>query len=115
MNLLWLALAIGTTGPPVPAPPPFAALRAGIHAPVEASSHRIGIAIPVAPPPHRVRHALIGALIGGAAGVVTCTVISNLVKDEGTGFSTCTTKGYLLLGGSGAGLGAVLGLLLTRD
>lgn len=55
---------------------------------------------------------MIGALIGGAAGIVTCTVISNWVKDSGTGFSTCTWKGYLLLGGSGAGLGALIGALV---
>jgi len=55
---------------------------------------------------------VIGAVIGGAAGVVTCTGISNIVKDPGTGFSTCTWKGYLLLGGSGAGLGALIGALI---
>ena len=40
-----------------------------------------------------------------------CTVVSALVKDEGTGFSTCTAKGYLLLGGVGLSLGALIGLV----
>lgn len=65
-----------------------------------------------APASHRGRNALIGGLIGGAVGIVTCTVISNISKDPGTGFSTCTAKGYLGLGLGGAALGALIGALL---
>jgi hypothetical protein len=61
---------------------------------------------------HRLRHALIGGVIGGATGIVVCTVISNIVKDSGTGFSTCTTSGYLLLGLGGFGVGALIGVLI---
>jgi len=61
---------------------------------------------------NRERNALLGGLIGGVAGVVTCTVISNLAKDPGTGFSTCTTKGYLIFGGAGFGIGALIGALV---
>ena len=65
-----------------------------------------------APRSHRARNALIGGLIGGAVGIVTCTVISNISKDPGTGFSTCTVKGYVGLGLGGAALGALIGALL---
>ena len=58
----------------------------------------------------RTGNALLGGVIGAAAGVAFCTVVSNMVKDEGTGFSTCTTKGYLLTGGIGFALGLVVGL-----
>ena len=59
----------------------------------------------------RVGNAALGGAIGAVAGVVFCTVVSNIAKDAGTGFSTCTTKGYLLTGGIGFGLGALAGLL----
>lgn len=58
----------------------------------------------------RGRNALIGAAIGTVAGLGFCTVISNLANDPGTGFSTCTLKGYLLTGGVGFGLGLLVGL-----
>jgi len=57
----------------------------------------------------RVGNALLGGTIGAVAGVTFCTVVSNIVKDEGTGFSTCTTSGYLLTGGIGFGLGFIVG------
>lgn len=66
----------------------------------------------LAPRRLRGRNALIGGLIGGATGLVTCTVISNIQKDPGTGFSTCATSGYVLLGLGGAGLGALIGAIL---
>ncbi len=61
---------------------------------------------------HRLRNTLIGGAIGGVLGLAACTVISNLAKDPGTGFSTCTTRGYLLFGLSGAALGAGVGALV---
>lgn len=59
----------------------------------------------------RVGRAVMGGAIGAVGGVVFCTIVSNLAKDEGTGFSTCTTKGYLLTGGVGFGLGFLVGWL----
>jgi hypothetical protein len=58
----------------------------------------------------RGRHALIGAAIGTVAGLGVCTLISNIVADDGAGVSTCTTKGYLLFGGVGFALGFAVGL-----
>jgi hypothetical protein len=104
MNQLLLTLVLGTTSP-------FGSLRAGISAPAPPAAP-FRITVTAGEPSHRVRNAVIGAAIGGAAGLITCTVISNIAKDPGTGFSTCTWKGYLLLGGSGAGLGALIGALI---
>jgi hypothetical protein len=60
----------------------------------------------------RLQHAVWGGVIGGAVGIITCTVISNIAKDPGTGFSTCTTKGYLGMGLGGLVLGAGIGALI---
>ncbi len=64
-----------------------------------------------APRNHRVRNAVIGGLIGAATGVITCTVISNLANDPGTGTSTCDTKAYVGFALGGAALGALVGAL----
>jgi hypothetical protein len=61
---------------------------------------------------NRTGQVLLGGAIGAATGIVVCTVISNLVKDPGTGFSTCTTKGNLGFALGGAALGALLGWLI---
>ncbi len=58
----------------------------------------------------RSRNPLIGGAIGTIAGLAFCTAFSNLVKDAGTGFSTCTLKGYVLTGGIGFTLGFLIGL-----
>ncbi len=60
----------------------------------------------------RGRNALIGGAIVTVAGLAFCTVISNLVNDPGSGFSTCTRKGYLLTGGIGLGAGVLIGLIV---
>lgn len=65
-----------------------------------------------AAPSHRGRHALIGGLIGAAAGVITCTVISNIANDPGTGFSTCDATAYVGFGLGGFAVGALLGWLI---
>jgi hypothetical protein len=65
---------------------------------------------PVAGTHRRGRNALIGGAIGTVAGLAFCTIVSNLVNDPGSGFSTCTMKGYLLTGGVGFGLGFLIGL-----
>ena len=60
----------------------------------------------------RLRHALIGGVIGAAAGAVVCTAISNLADDAAVDrFTTCTAKGYLLTGGIGFGAGFLVGWL----
>ena len=66
------------------------------------------------PAPARAKtgHVLAGGLIGAATGVVACTAISNLAKDRGTGFSTCTTKGYLGFAVGGFALGAIVGAII---
>ena len=71
------------------------------------------LALSDAAPTHRGRHALIGGLIGAAAGVITCTVISNIANDPGTGFSTCDATAYLGFGIGGFAVGALIGWLIT--
>jgi len=57
---------------------------------------------------------LLFALGGAVLGVVVCTAISN-VSDDHDGFSTCTARGYLLLGGGGAVAGTVVALITSGD
>ena len=59
---------------------------------------------------NRARHALIGGVIGAAAGIVVCTAISNYVNEGG--FSTCTTTGYVVHAAGGFALGALVGYLI---
>lgn len=61
---------------------------------------------------HRTRNAVVGGLIGAATGVITCTVISNIVNDPNTGLSTCDTKAYLGFALGGAALGVLIGALI---
>jgi len=96
-----------------PARVPFEAMRAGFRQPTTTETPPPSMPAPTGPS-HRVRDSLIGAGVGAVAGVVTCTIISNIAKDPGTGFSTCTTKGYLLLGLGGAGLGGLIGALISH-
>jgi hypothetical protein len=64
--------------------------------------------------PHRVRNALIGGVVGAAAGVAACTVFSNIADDAAADrFTTCTAKGYLLTGGIGFGAGFLVGWLVS--
>lgn len=64
----------------------------------------------VAASPNRTRHALIGGAIGAAAGALFCTVISTLANDSADGgVSFCPLDSYLLIGGAGFALGAVIG------
>jgi hypothetical protein len=60
----------------------------------------------------RGRNVLIGGAIGTVAGLAFCTVVSNLVNDPGSGFSTCTLNGYLLTGGIGLTAGLLIGLIV---
>ena len=63
------------------------------------------------PASQRLRRGLIGGAIGAVAGAAVCTAISNLTN-EGTGFSSCTRKGYLLFGAGGFALGFAVGWVL---
>jgi hypothetical protein len=57
--------------------------------------------------------ALLGGIIGAAAGVVTCTVISTFIDDSAEGgLSFCPLDTYLLFAGGGFVLGAVIGWLI---
>ena len=61
---------------------------------------------------HRTRRALVGGAIGAAAGVVLCTAISTIANDSADGgLSFCPLDSYLLIGGAGFVLGAVIGLV----
>ena len=69
---------------------------------------RLGVASP-----NRKRHALIGGAIGAAAGVVFCTAISTLSNDSADGgLSFCPLDSYLLIGGAGLVVGAVIGWVI---
>jgi hypothetical protein len=100
------------------AAPPFPAFQPVITAtrPAgELSSDRRALNVPSwsdATASHRGRHALIGGLIGAAAGVITCTVISNVANDPGTGFSTCDATAYVGFGLGGFAVGALIGWLI---
>jgi hypothetical protein len=58
-----------------------------------------------------LRGGVIGGLIGSVAGIAMCTLISNAFFNEGTGFSTCTTKGNVLFGAGGFAVGFTIGWL----
>jgi hypothetical protein len=58
----------------------------------------------------RTGHAVLGGVIGAAAGIVVCTAISNYVNEGG--FSTCTTTGYVVHAAVGFGIGALIGALI---
>jgi hypothetical protein len=59
---------------------------------------------------NRTRQALLGGVIGAAAGVVVCTAFSTLIDDSVRGgLSFCPLDTNLLFGGAGFVLGAVIG------
>jgi hypothetical protein len=61
----------------------------------------------------RTRHAVLGGAIGAAAGVVFCTLVSTLADDSADGgISFCPLDSYLLIGGAGFVVGAVIGWVL---
>jgi hypothetical protein len=65
------------------------------------------------PARNRTRHALLGGAIGAATGVVACTAVSTLTNDSAEGgLSFCPLDSYLLIGGAGFVLGAVIGWVI---
>jgi hypothetical protein len=58
----------------------------------------------------RTHQALLGGVIGAAAGVVFCTAVSTLANDSADGgLSFCPLDSYLLFGGAGFALGFTIG------
>ena len=94
--------------------PAAATSRLGFSGAAEAASSSLTERLRLDPEPEapRLRSAVIGGAIGAATGVITCTVISNLVKDSDDGLTTCDTKAYLAFAGGGFALGAVVGWLI---
>jgi hypothetical protein len=62
---------------------------------------------------NRKHQALLGGVIGAAAGVVFCTTVSTLTNDSADGgLSFCPLDSYLLIGGAGFVLGAAIGWVI---
>jgi hypothetical protein len=98
---------------PLPAAPPvrFESWRPAF--PSDSSSTLSG-GLLVAASRDRGDRALIGGLIGAAAGVVFCTVMSTLINDSAEGgLSFCPLDSYLLFAGGGFVLGAAIGWLTS--
>jgi hypothetical protein len=97
---------------PLPAAMPlrFESWRAA--SPVDSSS-KPNVGRLVAVSRDRKGQALLGGAIGAAAGVVFCTAMSTLINDSAEGgLSFCPLDSYLLFGGGGFVLGAVIGWLI---
>jgi hypothetical protein len=59
---------------------------------------------------NRTRQALLGGVIGAAAGLVVCTAFSTLINDSAEGgLSFCPLDTNLLFAGGGFVLGAIIG------
>jgi hypothetical protein len=114
--LLIVALVLAGVGPaqaqypqPIPAARPlqFESWRAA--SPVEVTS-KLPVSRLVLGSRNRTRQALLGGVIGAAAGVVVCTTFSTLINDSAKGgLSFCPLDTNLLFGGAGFVLGAVIG------
>ena len=112
-----LAALVGTgAGPaqaqdpqPIPAARPLQFESWQVTSPVEVSS-KLTVGRLVADSRNRTRQALLGGVIGAAAGVVVCTAFSTLINDSAKGgLSFCPLDTNLLFGGAGFVLGAVIG------
>ena len=108
-----LVLAVTGTAPaqhtqPIPALPlQFKSWQAA--STIEVSS-KVTVARLVLGERNRTRQALLGGVIGAAAGVVFCTAFSTLINDSAEGgLSFCPLDTYLLIGGAGFVLGAAIG------
>ena len=132
---VWLAMVLLLAAPPVMAQPAVALQRpdsiprvsaklgptpeaarvihqlaAAQSAPVVESALTDRVRLPPLRQRSRTGHAVLGGVIGAAAGIVVCTAISNYVNEGG--FSTCTTTGYVVHAGVGFGVGALIGALI---
>jgi hypothetical protein len=63
----------------------------------------------------RVSNAVFGGIIGAGVGLLTCTIVSNLLAGAETqGITTCTKRGNLMFAGGGFVLGATIGALWNK-
>jgi hypothetical protein len=78
------------------------------------SSSTLSGGLLVAASSDRGDRALLGGVIGAAAGVVFCTVMSTLINDSAEGgLSFCPLDSYLLFAGGGFVIGAAIGWLTS--
>jgi hypothetical protein len=76
-------------------------------------SRTVGVERLLEAPSNRKRQALIGGAIGAAVGVLACTAVSTLSNDSAEGgLSFCPLDSYLLIGGGGFLVGAVIGWVI---
>lgn len=116
-SVLLLAALVGTVARPVQAqdPQPIAAARPLRFESWQAASAgevstKLGVDRLFQGSRNRTRQALLGGVIGAAAGVAVCTVFSTLIHDSAKGgLSFCPLDTNLLFGGAGFVLGAVIG------
>jgi hypothetical protein len=114
--LLIVAPVLAVAGPvqaqhpqPIPAARPLQFESWSAASAVEVSS-RLTIGRLIVGSRNRTRSALLGGVIGAAAGVVVCTAFSTLIDDSAKGgLSFCPLDTNLLFGGAGFVLGAVIG------
>lgn len=94
---------------PIPAARPLQFESWSAASPVEFGS-RLTVGRLVVGSRNRTRQALLGGVIGAAAGVVLCTAFSTLIDDSAEGgLSFCPLDTNLLIGGAGFVLGAAIG------
>ena len=104
--LLFVAPAYSQHAGPPFAPPRFESWRPALGSTV-ASGQALRLNAAAS---RRQRRALIGGAIGATAGVVMCTAISTLANDSADGgLSFCPLDSYLLIGGAGFVVGAIIG------
>jgi hypothetical protein len=114
--LLIVAPVLAVAGPvqaqhpqPIPAARPLQFESWSAASAVEVSS-RLTIGRLIVGSRNRTRSALLGGVIGAAAGVVVCTAFSTLIDDSAEGgLSFCPLDTNLLFGGGGFVLGAAIG------
>jgi hypothetical protein len=110
------ALLVTVAGPaqaqypqPMPAARPLQFESWSAASPGEVSS-KLTVARLVPDSRNGTRQALLGGVIGAAAGVVVCTAFSTLINDSAKGgLSFCPLDTNLLFGGAGFVLGAAIG------
>jgi hypothetical protein len=79
------------------------------------SSSKLGVEL-VSASRDRGDQALLGGVIGAAAGLVTCTVISTIMDDSAEGgLSFCPLDTSLLFVAGGFALGAAVGWLISDE
>jgi hypothetical protein len=94
---------------PIPAARPLQFESWSAASPVE-TSRKLNVGRPVLASRNRTHSALLGGVIGAAAGVVVCTAFSTMINDSAEGgLSFCPLDTNLLFFGGGFVLGAAIG------